>query len=62
MIIWISGAYGVGKSTLADAMAARMEKPLIFDARVPCQYHQGPHPGGDRDAFDYPGSFLAEHP
>ncbi len=32
MIIWISGAYGVGKSTLADAMAARMEKPLIFDA------------------------------
>lgn len=32
MIIWISGAYGVGKSTLAEAMAARMENALIFDA------------------------------
>lgn len=32
MIIWISGAYGVGKSTLADALAERMENPLIFDA------------------------------
>lgn len=32
MIIWISGAYGVGKSTLAEAMAAQMENALIFDA------------------------------
>lgn len=32
MIIWISGAYGVGKSTLAEAMAAQMEHALIFDA------------------------------
>lgn len=32
MIIWISGAYGVGKSTLAEAMAARMENARIFDA------------------------------
>ena len=32
MIIWISGAYGVGKSTLAEAMAAKMENALIFDA------------------------------
>ncbi len=32
MIIWISGAYGVGKSTLAEAMAATMENALIFDA------------------------------
>ena len=32
MIIWISGAYGVGKSTLAEAMAERMENALIFDA------------------------------
>lgn len=32
MIIWISGAYGVGKSTLAEAMAAQMENVLIFDA------------------------------
>lgn len=32
MILWISGAYGVGKSTLAEAMAAQMEHALIFDA------------------------------
>lgn len=32
MIIWISGAYGVGKSTLAEAMAKRMANALIFDA------------------------------
>lgn len=32
MILWISGAYGVGKSTLAEAMAAQMENALIFDA------------------------------
>lgn len=32
MIIWISGAYGVGKSTLAEAMAAQMDNALIFDA------------------------------
>lgn len=32
MIVWISGAYGVGKSTLAEAMAARMENALVFDA------------------------------
>lgn len=33
MIFWISGAYGVGKSALADAMAAKMENALIFDAK-----------------------------
>ena len=32
MIIWISGAYGVGKSTLAEAIAAKMNNALIFDA------------------------------
>lgn len=32
MIVWISGAYGVGKSALAEAMAAQMENALIFDA------------------------------
>ena len=32
MIIWISGPYGVGKSTLAEAMFARMKNALIFDA------------------------------
>lgn len=32
MIIWISGPYGVGKSTLAEAMAAKMKNTHIFDA------------------------------
>lgn len=32
MIIWISGAYGAGKSALAKAMADKMESALIFDA------------------------------
>lgn len=32
MIIWISGPYGVGKSTLAEAMAAKMKNSIIFDA------------------------------
>ena len=32
MIIWISGPYGVGKSTLAEAMATKMNNTLIFDA------------------------------
>ena len=32
MIIWISGPYGVGKSILAEAMAAKMNNALIFDA------------------------------
>lgn len=32
MIIWISGAYGVGKSTLAQAMADNMQNALVFDA------------------------------
>lgn len=32
MVIWISGPYGVGKSTLAEATAAKMENALIFDA------------------------------
>ena len=32
MIIWISGAYGVGKSTVAEAIAAKLENALIFDA------------------------------
>ncbi len=32
MIIWISGAYGVGKSTVARILAERIENSLIFDA------------------------------
>ena len=32
MIIWISGPYGVGKSTLAEYLASEMEGAGIFDA------------------------------
>lgn len=32
MVIWISGAYGVGKSTLAEKLKTQMENALIFDA------------------------------
>ena len=34
MIIWISGPYGVGKSTLAEQLAVRMEGALVFDAEA----------------------------
>ena len=34
MIIWISGPYGVGKSTLAEAMAERLGSALVFDAEA----------------------------
>lgn len=32
MIIWINGAYGVGKSTLAEALKEKNKDLLIFDA------------------------------
>lgn len=32
MIIWISGAYGVGKSTLAESMVKKMNNAVVFDA------------------------------
>lgn len=32
MIIWLSGAYGVGKSTVARALATTLPNALIFDA------------------------------
>lgn len=34
MVIWISGAYGVGKSTLARALRDRMDDALLFDAEA----------------------------
>lgn len=34
MVIWISGAYGVGKSTLARELENRMENAVIFDAEA----------------------------
>ena len=32
MVIWISGPYGVGKSTLAETLAKKIDNALIFDA------------------------------
>lgn len=34
MIIWISGPYGVGKTTLAEQMAAKMKNAWVFDAEA----------------------------
>lgn len=34
MVIWISGAYGVGKSALAEELENRMENAMIFDAEA----------------------------
>ena len=45
MIIWISGPYGVGKSTLAEAMAAKMDNALIFDAEKVGNAVRGSYPG-----------------
>ncbi len=44
MIIWLSGAYGVGKSTLAEAMAEKMENALIFDAEEVGNAVRGSYP------------------
>lgn len=32
MILWISGPYGVGKSTLAEALATELDNAILFDA------------------------------
>lgn len=32
MIVWINGAYGAGKSTVAEEIANRFPGTLIFDA------------------------------
>ncbi|MCI9336553.1 MAG: AAA family ATPase [Lachnospiraceae bacterium] len=45
MIIWISGAYGVGKSTLAEALAEKVENSLIFDAEEVGNAIRGNYPG-----------------
>lgn len=34
MIVWISGAYGVGKSTLAKALVNKMDNAIVFDAEM----------------------------
>ncbi len=62
MIIWISGPYGVGKSTLAEAMAARMEGARVFDAEAVGNAVRDNYPDCPYGAIfeDYPlwGSFC----
>ena len=45
MIIWISGPYGVGKTTLAEAMAAKMDNALVFDVEEVGNAVRGNYPG-----------------
>lgn len=45
MIVWISGAYGVGKSTLAAALAGKFEDAMIFDAEEVGNAVRGNYPG-----------------
>ena len=56
MIIWISGPYGVGKSTLAELMAARMENTWLFDAEAVGNAVRDNYPDHPRGAIfeDYP--------
>ena len=53
MIIWISGPYGVGKSTLAQFMAERMPDTLVFDAEEVGNAVRGNYP-------DCPKGFIFE--
>ncbi len=63
MIVWISGAYGVGKSTLAEALSPKMSGAIIFDAEEVGNAVRGNYPGEPFGAVfeDYPmwGKFCA---
>jgi len=50
MIIWISGAYGVGKSALAEAMSEKMDHALVFDAEEVGNAVRGNYPN---DPYGY---------
>lgn len=50
MIIWINGPYGVGKSTLAEALAGRLPESFLFDAEAV----------GDAVRENYPKAFFKE--
>lgn len=56
MIIWISGAYGVGKSTLADALVNRIDNAMVFDAEEVGNAVRGNYPNEPYGAIfeDYP--------
>ena len=63
MIIWISGPYGVGKSTLAEALAPKMGGAIIFDAEEVGNAVRENYPGEPFGVVfeDYPmwGKFCA---
>lgn len=44
MIIWISGAYGVGKSTLASALVEKIGNSVVFDAEIVGNAVRGNYP------------------
>lgn len=56
MIIWISGAYGVGKSTLAEALVDKIEDAMVFDAEEVGNAVRGNYPGEPYGVIfeDYP--------
>ena len=50
-MIWLSGAYGVGKSTLAEAMCAQLPGAAIFDAEEVGNAVRGSFPGSPTATF-----------
>ncbi len=56
MIIWINGAYGVGKSTLAEDLAKKMENAMVFDAEAVGNAVRGNYPNDPYGVIfeDYP--------
>ncbi len=44
MVIWLSGAYGVGKSAAAGALAAKLPNALVFDAEEVGNAVRGSYP------------------
>ena len=56
MILWISGPYGVGKSTLAEVLAGQLPGAMIFDAEAVGNAVRGNYPGEPMGVIfeDYP--------
>ncbi len=44
MVIWLSGAYGVGKSAVAKALAQKLPNALVFDAEEVGNAVRGSYP------------------
>ena len=56
MVIWLSGAYGVGKSTVAKVLAKKLENAMIFDAEEVGNAVRGNYPNAPYGYIfeDYP--------